>query len=116
MRRLISAVALGVVLCAPALPAQAAPGVPQRPDGPVVPLEESDNGGDNGWGNCGHNSSGGNPPTKTDGRNGNGGYTKEDCVGGTDPSDPVDTAPDDSTTADEPTPDEPTPDEPIILV
>lgn len=34
-------------------------GVPNRPAGSVVTEFTSDNGGDNGWGNCGHNSSGG---------------------------------------------------------
>ena len=43
---------------------------------PVVPIAPSDNGGDKGWGNCGHNSGGGNPPS--DG--GNGGYSKDDCA------------------------------------
>ena len=56
-------------------------GGPQRPSGPVVPVAPSENGGDNGWGNCGHNSSGGNPPVN----GGNGGYSRADCV--TAPSD-----------------------------
>jgi hypothetical protein len=81
MNRLISAAAVSAAAVALALiaasgaPAFAA-GTPQRPSGPVVPIAPSDNGGDNGWGNCGHNSSGGNPPS--DG--GNGGYKKGDCV------------------------------------
>jgi hypothetical protein len=54
---------------------------PQRPAGDVLPIAPSDNGGDHGWGNCGHNSSGGNPPV--DG--GNGGYSAADC--GTAPTD-----------------------------
>ena len=61
-----------------------AAGTPQRPAGPVVPVAPSENGGDNGWGNCGHNSSGGIPP----GEGGNGGYSKGDCGPvSTDPSD-----------------------------
>lgn len=80
--------ALGLALAIGALgggPAMAA-GSPQRPDGPVVPVAPSENGGDNGWGNCGHNSSGGNPP----GEGGNGGYTKgQDCGGSTDPDEEI---------------------------
>ena len=69
------AVAIGVVGVGPAMAA----GTPHRPDGPVVPVAPSDNGGDNGWGNCGHNSSGGNPPSE----GGNGGYKKgDDCGSG----------------------------------
>jgi hypothetical protein len=58
---------------------QAFAGTPQRPAGQVVPVAPSDNGGDNGWGNCGHNSSGGNPHSGPDG-GGNGGYSKDDCL------------------------------------
>ena len=49
----------------------------------------SDNGGDNGWGNCGHNSSGGNPHSDPAG-GGNGGYQKGDDCGQVtpDPTDP----------------------------
>jgi hypothetical protein len=39
------------------------------------------NGGDQGWGNCGHNSSGGNPHTGDNGTGlGNGGDHKPDCT------------------------------------
>jgi len=39
------------------------------------------NGGDQGWGNCGHNSSGGNAHTGDNGKGGgNGGDVKADCV------------------------------------
>ena len=79
-----------------ASPALAANGNTNRPAGQVYPVAPSDNGGDNGWGNCGHNSSGGNPHSDPDG-GGNGGYKKgDDCGppvvtpgdgGGTPPSD-----------------------------
>lgn len=78
MTKLITAAAFAVALVAGgAAPALAATGDPQRPAGDVVPVSTSVNGGDNGWGNCGHNSSGGNPDPKA---GGNGGYTRDDCV------------------------------------
>lgn len=67
-----------------------------------------DNGGDNGWGNCGHNSSKGKPHTGTNGAGGgNGGMRKSDCLA------PAPTP--------EPSPTEPTPEpspteEPPILI
>jgi len=83
--KLLSAAALALALVTVgAGPALAANGVPQRPDGPVVPVAPSDNGGDNGWGNCGHNSSRGNPHSDPAG-GGNGGYKKGDACGVTDP-------------------------------
>ncbi|MGJ7442089.1 hypothetical protein [Aquipuribacter sp. MA13-6] len=93
MRRTLAITALAACIVAGgAAPALAANGNPQRPDGPVVPVQPSVNGGDNGWGNCGHNSSGGNPPTKAE--RGNGGYKKGDGCGTptapTDPTDPTD--------------------------
>ena len=81
MPKLLSAAALALALMTVgAAPALAANGVPQRPDGPVVPVAPSDNGGDNGWGNCGHNSSRGNPHSDPAG-GGNGGYHKGDACG-----------------------------------
>ena len=81
MRKTALAMGMGLMLVlGSAAPALAASGEPQRPSGPVVPVTPSDNGGDNGWGNCGHNSSGGNPHTGPDG-GGNGGYAKGDCLG-----------------------------------
>lgn len=81
MKRLVSTLVLATVLgaagAASAAAAPGAPGVPNRPAGPVVPIAPSDNGGDNGWGNCGRNSSGGHPPVS----GGNGGYRKGDCLG-----------------------------------
>ena len=88
MRKLVCALSLAAALAAAGgVPALAA-GTPHRPDGPVVPVAPSDNGGDNGWGNCGHNSSGGNPHSDPAG-DGNGGYKKGDCSGGdtTEPGD-----------------------------
>lgn len=80
MRRLLYAGALAVAATlAGALPAQAASGVPQRPAGPVVPVTPSVNGGDNGWGNCGHNSSGGQPHTGTAGAGGGNGGLRSGC-------------------------------------
>ncbi len=78
-----SALALGL-LVAGTVPALAANGTPQRPDGQVVPIAPSGNGGDNGWGNCGHNSSIGNPHSDPAG-GGNGGYKKGDACGAVTP-------------------------------
>jgi hypothetical protein len=95
MRRIVMAtgVAFGVAFASvtPALAAPGAPGVPNRPAGPVSPVAPSGNGGDNGWGNCGHNSSIGNPHSDPNGHPGNGGYKKgEGCVANpTDPTDPT---------------------------
>jgi hypothetical protein len=93
MRRIVMAtgVAVGLVFASvsPALAAPGAPGVPNRPAGPVSPVAPSGNGGDNGWGNCGHNSSIGNPHSDPNGHPGNGGYKKGECVvTPTDPTDP----------------------------
>jgi hypothetical protein len=88
MRKILGVLGVALALTlAGATPAMAA-GVPQRPDGPVVPVAPSDNGGDNGWGNCGHNSSDGNPHSDPAG-GGNGGYKKGDACGTTvtDPGD-----------------------------
>jgi hypothetical protein len=88
MTKLITAAAFAVALVAGgAAPALAATGDPQRPAGDVVPISTSVNGGDNGWGNCGHNSSGGIPPSNPT-AGGNGGYTPDDCVA-TVPTDPT---------------------------
>ena len=64
---LIAALAVPTAFTAPA---QADP--TNRPGGAITTPESPTpaNGGDQGWGNCGHNSSGGNPHT---GDNGNGG-------------------------------------------
>lgn len=83
MRKTFCALGLAVAIAAVGVSPAMAAGDPQRPAGSVVPVAPSDNGGDNGWGNCGHNSSGGNPP----GVGGNGGYSMEDCVGEPIPTD-----------------------------
>ncbi len=75
MRKTLCALGLVVAIAGVGVGPAMAAGDSQRPSGPVVPVAPSDNGGDNGWGNCGHNSSGGNPPA--DG--GNGGYSRDDC-------------------------------------
>jgi len=67
MRRLAVVAVITAGMLMPAAPALAL-GEPQRPSGPLVPMTPSDNGGDNGFGNCGHNSSRGKPPL--DGGNG----------------------------------------------
>lgn len=111
MRRALALTAIAACLVAGvAAPASAAQGTPQRPDGPVVAVQPSDNGGDNGWGNCGHNSSGGKPPVG----GGNGGYKKGDSCGATTPTEPTPTDP--TPTDPTPTPTDPTPieDFPII--
>jgi hypothetical protein len=88
MTKLIAAAAFAVALVAcGAAPALAATRDPQRPAEDVVPVLTSVNGGDNGWGNCGHNSSGGIPPSDPT-AGGNGGYTPSDCVE-TVPTDPT---------------------------
>jgi len=68
MRRLVAVAAITAgMLLTPAAPALAL-GQPHRPAGSFDPITQSANGGDNGFGNCGHNSSGGVPPL--DGGNG----------------------------------------------
>jgi Spy/CpxP family protein refolding chaperone len=78
MRRTLRAVVLaGALTVTVASPAMAA--TPQR-NFPVT----SANGGDNGLGNCGHNSSGGNPFTSLNPTSvGNGGMLGKVCVSGT---------------------------------
>jgi hypothetical protein len=89
MRKVMAVLATTTVLLGgAAVPAMASNGTPHRPDGQVVPVAPSDNGGDNGWGNCGHNSSTGNPHSDPAG-GGNGGYKKGDaCGAATNPTDP----------------------------
>jgi hypothetical protein len=85
MRKTLCALGLVIAIGGLGVGPAMADGDPQRPSGPVVPLAPSDNGGDNGWGNCGHNSSGGNPP----GEGGNGGYSQADCDTAPTPTDNV---------------------------
>lgn len=90
MRRRILAVVTGsLILAGAAAPGVALAAPDNRPGGaittPAAPTP--DNGGDQGWGNCGHNSSAGNPHTGTQGNGGgNGGYHRGDvCAAPTDP-------------------------------
>jgi hypothetical protein len=56
--------------------------VANRPGGAITTPESPTpaNGGDQGWGNCGHNSSAGSPQTGDNGQGGgNGGDVKADC-------------------------------------
>jgi hypothetical protein len=80
------AAALVAVVASPAAAKAGSAGTPQRPQGEVITSWTSVNGGSNGWGNCGHNASGG---TKTTGyladgttaspNKGLGGYDKSGC-------------------------------------
>ena len=84
MRKIITAACLSGALLVPALAgtlAFADPG--NRPGGAIITPESPipANGGDQGWGNCGHNSSGGNPHTGDNGQGGgNGGDRGTSCV------------------------------------
>jgi hypothetical protein len=74
----VAAVAMGAWI-APGISAASDAG---RPGGAITTPESPTpaNGGDQGWGNCGHNSSGGNPHTGDNGQGGgNGGDKKADC-------------------------------------
>lgn len=78
-----SVVALGA---SPALATSGSAGTPQRPQGQVITSWTNVNGPSNGWGNCGHNASGGTQTTGTlaDGTTasptkGLGGYDKSGC-------------------------------------
>jgi hypothetical protein len=90
MRKMITAVFLTGALAVPAIAGSVAMAAPtSRPGGAITTPESPTpaNGGDQGWGNCGHNSSGGNPHTGDNGQGGgNGGDSKADCV--TVPTDP----------------------------
>jgi hypothetical protein len=98
MRTILAATGLSLAaVLASGMPALAAAGVPPRPAGQVALIAPSVNGGDNGWGNCGHNSSGGAAHTGTMGPGGgNGGFKPGECVTTDDPGD--DTAPDTTAT------------------
>ena len=89
MRKTIIAFVLAAGLAVPTLAITTASANPtNRPGGEITTPEAPtpDNGGDQGWGNCGHNSSKGNPHTGDNGNGGgNGGDAKADC--GTIPTD-----------------------------
>lgn len=90
MRKIITAAFLSGALAVPAVAGSVALADPtSRPGGAITTPEAPTpaNGGDQGWGNCGHNSSGGNPHTGDNGQGGgNGGDNQADCV--TIPNDP----------------------------
>jgi len=77
MRKTVTTVFLAGALALPAFAVTAAHADPTSRPGGAITTPESPapaNGGDQGWGNCGHNSSGGNPHTGDNGAgNGNGG-------------------------------------------
>jgi hypothetical protein len=80
LRPMTVGLAVAAILLAPVGTAFASD-TPQRPGDVLVPVAPSENGGDNGWGNCGHNSSGGDAHSGTNGEGGgNGGYARTDCV------------------------------------
>ena len=86
MRRTAALLALTAALLAPALPALA-----DQPAGKAGLDTSSVNGGDQGFGNCGRNSSGGvHDPLPGSAGNGNGGHTKGEVCGPTGPTDPTD--------------------------
>jgi hypothetical protein len=83
MRRLAVAVTTALTLATFAAPATALASPTNRPGGAITTPEGPTpaNGGDQGWGNCGHNSSGGNPHTGDNGNGGgNGGDHGQACV------------------------------------
>ncbi|MBI1379354.1 MAG: hypothetical protein GC157_18030 [Frankiales bacterium] len=84
MKRAPLAVALVCLAAALTVPAGVALADDSGRTGGAITTPESPmpaNGGDQGWGNCGHNSSGGNPHTGDNGNGGgNGGDVKADCV------------------------------------
>ena len=86
MRRTAALVALTAALLVPALPALADP-----PAGKQGLDTSSTNGGDQGWGNCGRNSSGGvHDPLPGSAGNGNGGHRQGETCDGTLPGGPGD--------------------------
>jgi hypothetical protein len=86
MRRIIVAVTAAAALGTFAIPVSALADNSNRPGGSITTPEAPTpaNGGDQGWGNCGHNSSGGNPHTGDNGNGGgNGGDHGQSCTGDT---------------------------------
>jgi Spy/CpxP family protein refolding chaperone len=84
MRKILTGALVVAALAVPTAVTAAAQADPtSRPGGAITTPESPTpaNGGDQGWGNCGHNSSGGNPHTGDNGAGGgNGGDSKTDCV------------------------------------
>ena len=84
MRRIIVAITAAAALGTFAIPVSALADNSNRPGGSITTPEAPTpaNGGDQGWGNCGHNSSGGNPHTGDMGNGGgNGGDHGQSCTG-----------------------------------
>jgi hypothetical protein len=83
MRKTITAALFAGALVIPTVAASAAFADPaNRPGGAITNPESPTpaNGGDQGWGNCGHNSSGGHAHTGDNGQGGgNGGDSRADC-------------------------------------
>ena len=83
MHKIVTAALLASAVAVPGIAASAAVAAPtDRPGGAITTPESPTpaNGGDQGWGNCGHNSSGGNPHTGDNGQGGgNGGDSKATC-------------------------------------
>ena len=90
MRKIVTAALLAGALAVPAVTGSVALADPSGRTGGAITTPEAPtpaNGGDQGWGNCGHNSSGGNAHSGDNGNGGgNGGDNKADCV--TVPNDP----------------------------
>ena len=90
MRKIVTAAFLAGALAVPAVAGSMAFADPTNRTGGSITTPEAPtpaNGGDQGWGNCGHNSSGGAAHTGDNGDgDGNGGDSKTDCV--TVPNDP----------------------------
>ena len=83
MRRTLAAATAAAGLALFAFPSIASADPSHRPGGAITTPEAPTpaNGGDQGWGNCGHNSSGGNPHTGDNGKGGgNGGDNKAACT------------------------------------
>jgi hypothetical protein len=83
MRRVLVALAVAASCTTMVAPAAAHAADTKRPGGAIVTPEgpAPANGGDQGWGNCGHNSSGGNPHTGDAGSGGgNGGDHGDSCT------------------------------------
>jgi len=83
MNKIVTAALLSAAVAIPGIAASAAFAAPtDRPGGAITSPESPTpaNGGDQGWGNCGHNSSGGNPHTGDNGQGGgNGGDSQATC-------------------------------------
>jgi len=83
MHKIITAALLTAAVATPGLAASAALADPTNRPGGAITTPESPtpaNGGDQGWGNCGHNSSAGNSQTGDNGQGrGNGGDQGTSC-------------------------------------